>query len=81
MESKNEIEGGLIDFRMYFQCNTCKENFVMSIPENAWRGYFLTEQNAIQYHEKINISDKKKKNGCLLILFLIIIFTLYLILK
>lgn len=48
---------------MYYQCNTCKEKFVMSIPDNAWRGYFLTEQNAIEYHEKIKVSDKKKKNA------------------
>ncbi|MDO8316756.1 MAG: hypothetical protein Q7T12_04455 [Flavobacterium sp.] len=81
LDSKSEVESGLLDFRMYYQCITCKEKFVMSIPDNAWRGYFLTEQNAIEYHEKIKTSDKKKKNGCLIILFLIIIFTIYSILK
>ena len=80
LESKNEIESGLIDFRMYYQCNTFKEKFVMSIPDNAWRGYFLTEQNAIEYHEKIKVSDKKKKNA-VQSLFLIIIFTIYSIIK
>ena len=61
LDSKSEVESGLLDFRMYYQCITCKEKFVMSIPDNAWRGYFLTEQNAIEYHEKIKTSDKKKK--------------------
>ena len=81
LESKNEIEFGLIDYRMYYQCNTCKEKFVMSIPDNAWRGYFLTEKKAIEYNEKIKISDKKKRNGCLVIIFLIVIFTIYSMIK
>jgi hypothetical protein len=53
----------------------------MSIPDNAWRGYFLTERNAIEYYEKIKTPDKKKKDGFFIILFLIIIFTVYSILK
>ncbi|NHM01571.1 hypothetical protein [Flavobacterium difficile] len=81
LESKNEFESGLIDFRMYYKCNTCKEKFVVSIPDNAWRGYFLTEPNAIEYHEKIKTSDKKKKNGCVIIIILIFFFAIYSILK
>lgn len=73
LESGNEAKGELMDFRMYYECNTCKEKFVMSIPDNAWRGYFLTEQNTIKYHEKLKKSDKEKRNGCFLIIVLIII--------
>ncbi|PDS21725.1 hypothetical protein [Flavobacterium branchiophilum] len=77
LESKNEVESGLIDFRMYFKCDSCKIKFVMSIPDNAWRGYFLTEPNAIEYHEKIKTLDKKKKNGFIIMLILIIFFAIY----
>lgn len=78
LESKNEIENGLIDFRMYYQCNTCKEKFVMSIPDNADRGYFLTEQNAIEYHVKQRKRYRKENIGCIII---IIMFAIYSIMK
>jgi hypothetical protein len=81
LESKNEQKGELIDFRMYYKCSSCNENYVMSIPDNAWRGYFLTEQNAIEYHNKLKTSDKNKKYGCLVILILIIAIGIYSIVK
>ena len=65
LDSKSEVESGLIDFRMYYQCITCKEKFVMSIPDNAWRGYFLTERNAIEYYEKIKHQTTRKKMASL----------------
>lgn len=67
---------------MYFQCNSCNEKFVISIPNNAWRGYFLKEQSAIEYHEKIKQSDKNRKNVFLVIIIvLIIVLAIYSILK
>ncbi|UOK42226.1 MULTISPECIES: hypothetical protein [Flavobacterium] len=81
LESQNEIEGALMDFRMYYQCNTCKEKFVMSIPDNADRGYFLTEQNAIEYHERQRKRYRKENIGCIIILVIIIMFTIYSIIK
>jgi len=77
LKSGAEYESGLMDFRMYHKCNTCDEKYVMSIPDNAWRGYFLTEQNAVEYHNKIKASDKKKTYGCLLILILLIAIGIY----
>ena len=32
----------------------------MSIPENAWRGYFLTEKSALSYHFQLE-NEKKRK--------------------
>jgi hypothetical protein len=81
LESQNEEESGLMDFRMYYKCNTCDEKYAMSIPDNAWRGYFLTEQKAIEYHNKLKESDKKKKYGCLIILILIIAIGIYSLVK
>ena len=49
----------------------------MSTPENAWRGYFLTEQNAVEYVNKLKVSNKKKRYGCLIILALIIAIGIY----
>lgn len=77
LESKNEVENELIDFRMYYKCETCEEKFIMSIPDNAWRGYFLTELNAIEYHQKIKESYKKRQKVCLFIFVLIIVLTIY----
>ena len=76
-ESENEGAKGLMDFHLYFKCNTCSEKYVLSIPDNAWRGYFLTEQNAVVYHKKLKMSDKEKRNGCLIFILLICTYFLY----
>ena len=73
---KNSILEGdniFLDFRMYYQYNTCKEEFIMSIPNYADRGYFLTRENAYKHHIKLNESQKSRKIGCL-ILFIIALF-------
>ena len=69
----NEFE----DFRMYYQCTYCNEKWVMSIPDNAWRGYFLTEKNAKKYLLSLN---KENKNGCYAFLAIIILISLAIIL-
>jgi len=69
----------LIDFRMYYQCTFCKEKWVMSIPENAWRGYFLTEKNALKYH--LQLEKEKKERFINLIIIIILGVFLYFIFK
>lgn len=75
LESNDENK--LMDYRMYFQCNTCEEIFVFSIPDNSWRGYFLTQENALAYHDKLHSSDKIKKYGCLIIFLLLCSLLIY----
>lgn len=65
----------LNDFHYTYTCENCNQNWWLSIPDNAWRGYFLTEKNAQIHIKDLRYSDKKKKNGCLIIL-LIILFIL-----
>ena len=77
LESENEDAKGLMDYRLYFNCNTCSEKYVLSIPDHAWRGYFLTEQNAFDYRKKVRMSDKDKRNGCLIFILLICTYFLY----
>ena len=70
----------LNDFHYVYTCENCKTNWWLSIPENAWRGYFLTENKAKEHIEKLKKSDAKKKNGCLIllgILLLILIISLF----
>ena len=74
---EEDYENSFLDYQMYFQCNTCEEIFVLSIPENAWRGYFLTEQNALTYHDKLHSSDKKKKYGCLVMIIILCSLLIY----
>lgn len=77
LESENEDAKGLMDYRLYFKCNTCSEKYVLSIPDHAWRGCFLTEQNAFDYRKKLRMSDKDKRNGCLIFILLICTYFLY----
>ena len=51
----------LEDFKIYYQCTHCNKKWIMSIPDNAWRGYFLTEKNAQKYLLSL---VKENKNGC-----------------
>lgn len=77
IESEDEGVKGLMYYRLYFKCNTCSEKYALSIPDHAWRGYFLTEQNAFDYRKKLRISDKDKRNGCLIFILLLCSLFLY----
>jgi len=60
--------------RLYYKCHNCKETWVMSIPENAWRGYFLTEPKAIKYEQQLKADDKVISiKGCFIIVGIILI--------
>lgn len=71
--SKHEY---LNDFHYNYTCENCNENWWLSIPENAWRGYFLTEKNAQKHIKDLKDSDKRKRNGCLIILVIIFLIAL-----
>jgi len=69
------------DSNLYYECKTCREVWILNIPENAWRGFFLTEEKAIEYKKEINRLDKKRSFGCLLVLALIILAVIWNILN
>ena len=74
--SKHEF---LNDYHYIYICENCYENWWLSIPDNAWRGYFLTKNNAESHIKEIKSSEKAKRNGCFLLLVFIIfiIITIY----
>ena len=74
---EGEIENSFMDYRMYFQCNTCEEIFVLSIPDNAQRGYFLTQEDALKYQDQLYSSDNNKKWGCLVIILILCSLLIY----
>jgi hypothetical protein len=67
------------DFKLIYQCTSCKEEWILSIPDNAYRGYLLIKSEAIK--KGIRDQSEKKNNsiGCVIILVLIIATILYLI--
>ncbi|MEQ9414940.1 MAG: hypothetical protein RIF39_13975 [Cyclobacteriaceae bacterium] len=78
MHKENSLS--VFDSRLYYKCKSCDENWVMSIPDNAWRGYFLPEDKAIEYHEQLKKSDKKKALGCWVTLAIILAIIIWQIL-
>ncbi len=64
-----------------YTCCYCGENWVLSVPDNAWRGYFLTLSNAIDLNEFNKIQDKKRRNGCIVVLALLFVVLLYYLIK
>lgn len=55
----NEQALEAFDSRLYYHCTSCSKNWIMSIPDNAWRGYFLTEAKG----SAITKSSKKNKRA------------------
>ena len=70
----NSTHTYLNDSHYVYNCENCKTVWWLSIPENAWRGYFLKEKEAKNHIEKMRKSDEKKKYGCFFIIFITILF-------
>ncbi|AHJ97738.1 hypothetical protein [Hymenobacter swuensis] len=47
-----------------YACPTCREVWVLSEPEGAWRGYFLPEPAAAVYTQRLMMGDKARRLGC-----------------
>ena len=69
------------DFKLIYQCISCKEEWILSIPDNAWRGYFLTKKNAIKRDIELESERKKGSTGCFIILSLILLIIIILTIK
>ncbi len=52
----------------FYKCNSCGQIWILSIPENAWRGFFLTQDKGLEYTKKIREKDKIRRIGCLVII-------------
>ncbi|PHS10013.1 MAG: hypothetical protein COA88_03000 [Kordia sp.] len=61
-------------------CKTCYELWTLSVPDNAWRGYFLPREKAISYESRINREESISGYGCITIVVLLAII-FYLILN
>jgi hypothetical protein len=61
------------DFHDIYKCLNCKTVWWISLAENAWRGYCLTESHAKQFIENYKKSGQDKRYGCLVFLFVLFI--------
>ncbi len=39
----------IFESQFCYRCNNCEEVWLLSVPENAWRGFFLPEQRATEH--------------------------------
>ncbi len=60
-----------------YKCNSCGEIWALSIPENAWRGFFLTRDKAFEYTKQIKERDKIKRIGCLVVIIVLALLTIW----
>jgi hypothetical protein len=65
-------------FASFYKCNSCGQIWTISIPENAWRGFFLTEDKGIDYTKKLKEKDRVRGIGCLVV---VIVVTLVILLR
>lgn len=50
-----------------YKCGACGTTWQLSEPDNAWRGFFLTEPHARAYLKNIGHNDRARSFGCLAI--------------
>ena len=55
------------DVGAYFLCDICGEIWELSIPENAWRGYFILKKNKLDLEVKIRNEQKNANTSCLFV--------------
>lgn len=72
---KREQTGGLAPFAPYefYKCNSCAEILILSIAQDAWRGFFLTQGKGPEHIKKLKDKDKSKKIGWLIIVVLTLV--------
>lgn len=75
LENTKNILG--IDFGSYATCNSCREDWVLEIPDNAERGYFLNKEGIETYYENKDKQNRRVKRNGLIILVIILILTIY----
>lgn len=73
-----------ISYESIYQCSYCNDEWVLSIPDDSWRGYFLPENQTYFEDEadtNISVKSKGKGCGCCLLMFLglvaLIIYIIY----
>lgn len=59
-----------------YKCENCGTIWQLSEPDNAWRGFFLTEPNAKAYLTKIGRNERARSYGCLVIVLILLTLTL-----
>lgn len=64
-----------------YKCESCQTIWWLSMPENAWRGFFAHDQNAKLLLDKIYASDKKKGRLGLVIVGLITVIIIFSVFK
>lgn len=57
-----------------YKCQSCLKEWYLSIPDNAWRGYFLEKKSAIQRINKEWIESQKENKGCWISIFIFLQF-------
>ena len=50
-----------------FLCADCQEVWVLSEPDNAWRGFFLPQSEAIRHVATLKKAPTTKQLGCLVV--------------
>lgn len=46
------------------QCFTCAQVWALASPDNAWRGYFLPEAEALAHVQRLRSRDRASAWGC-----------------
>ncbi len=75
---ENKISNKIHSSYNLYMCPYCENLWAYSEPENAWRGFFLPENVAIEYFGKIK---KREQNTAFLVLIIILIIIITVIIN
>jgi len=59
----------------FYKCTSCGQIWILSIPDNARKGFFLTQDKGLEYSKKLREKDKVKRIGCLVIIIVLVLVT------
>lgn len=79
---KREETNSLVSFDSYelYKCNTCSQIWMLSVPDYAWRGFFLTQDVGLEYLKKLRRDENSRSVGCVvLVVVLLILLVVYFI--
>lgn len=69
------------DSCIFYKCRNCNEVWALSIPDNAWRGFFLPEDKALEYIKRYRKDDKKKSFGCMVVLVISVLIIIWILIQ
>ncbi|PRY12434.1 hypothetical protein CLV24_108178 [Pontibacter ummariensis] len=77
IDRQNKGSISLLGSCLFYKCNACKEQWVLSVPGKGWRGFYLPEKAAEEYTQRLRRIEKARSAGYLVMLVIVTLVLLW----